>query len=61
MMSISEVRMHRCTEVARGNGATSSPVKYGLNGTMSAMVNSSDGSWGMRLAEGTSTWPLATK
>ena len=32
-------------------GGTSSPRKYGMNGTIPATVNSSDGSWGIRLAE----------
>ena len=33
-MSMSRVRKHFCTLVARGQGAGSSPRKYGLNGTM---------------------------
>jgi len=40
---------------ARENGAASSPTKYGLNGTMPATVNSTVGSWGIRLAESTAT------
>ena len=56
-MSMSTVRKHFCTEVARGHGGTSSPRKNGLKGTMPAMVNSTDGSWGMRLAEGTARVP----
>jgi hypothetical protein len=52
-MSISTVRKHFWTEVARDHGAASSPTKKGLNGTMPAMVNRTDGSWGIRLAEGT--------
>ena len=58
---MSLVRKHFCTEVARGQGGTSSPRKNGLKGTMPAMVNSTDGSWGMRLAEGTGVWPRSTK
>ena len=60
-MSMSTVRKHFCTEVARGQGGTSSPRKNGLNGTIPAMVNSTVGSWGMRLAEGTGVWPRSTK
>ena len=54
-MSMSLARKHFWTEVARDHGGTSSPRKNGLKGTMPAMVNSTDGSWGMRLAEGTAT------
>ena len=36
-------------------------TKYGLNGTMPATVNSTVGSCGMRLAEGTTAWALAAK
>ena len=42
--SMSRVRTHFCTLVARGYGAGSRPVRYGMNGTMPATVNSSDGS-----------------
>src|SRR5665213_1778784 len=52
-MSISMVRKHFCTEVARVHGGVSSPKKNGLNGTMPAIVNSTLGSWGIRLADGT--------
>ncbi len=51
---MSTVRKHFCTEVARAQGGTSSPTKKGLKGTMPAMVNRTVGSWGIRLAEGTS-------
>ena len=51
-MSMSTVRKHFCTEVARGHGGASSPTKNGLNGTMPAIVNSTVGSWGIRLADG---------
>src|ERR1700677_1732442 len=54
-------RKHFCTLVARGQGACSSPTKYGLNGTMPAMVKSTDGSWGIRLAEGTAVCPRSVK
>ena len=43
------------------NGATSSPVKYGLNGTIPATVNSTVGSWGIRLADGTTTCSRSAK
>ena len=56
-MSMSTVRKHFCTDVALRHGAGSSPVKYGLNGTIPAMVNRTVGSWGIRLADGTTTWP----
>ena len=42
--SMSRVRTHFCTLVARLNGAGSAPVKYGLNGTMPALTNSRVGS-----------------
>ena len=41
---MSTVRKHFWTEVARGQGDTSSPRKNGLNGTMPAMVNRTEGS-----------------
>jgi hypothetical protein len=43
------------------NGACSSPVKYDLNGTMPATVNSTVGSCGISDAEGTAVWPRAAK
>ncbi len=60
-MSMSTVRKHFCTEVARGHGRASSPRKNGLNGTMPAMVNRTVGSCGMRLADGTGVWPRSSK
>ena len=54
-------RAHFWLLAARLYGGTSSPRKYGLNGTMPATVNSTVGSCGMRLAEGTAVWPFATK
>ena len=54
-------RAHFCTEVARRYGGASSPTKYGLNGTMPATVNSTVGSCGMRLADGTTVWPRSAK
>ena len=35
------------------NGGASSPTKYGLNGTIPATLNSTVGSCGIRLADGT--------
>ena len=43
------------------NGGASSPTKYGLNGTMPATLNSTVGSCGIRLADGTGVWPRAAK
>ena len=60
-MSMSGVLKHFWMEVARGHGAGSSPRKYGLNGTMPAMVNRTVGSCGMRLAEGTIWCPRSAK
>ena len=54
-------RAHFCELTARLNGGTSSPTKYGLNGTMPATVNSTVGSCGIRLADGTGVWPVAAK
>src|ERR1700727_3924539 len=48
-------------EVARGHGGDSSPRKYGLKGTIPAMVKRTEGSCGMRLAEGTTLWPRSAK
>ena len=53
--------MHFCTLVARGHGGVCSPVMYGMNGTMPATVNSSEGSGEIREAEGTTVWPLDSK
>ena len=54
-------RTHFCELTARVNGGTSSPTKYGLNGTIPATVNSTVGSCGIRLADGTGVWPRAAK
>ena len=54
-------RAHFCELTARRNGGTSSPTKYGLNGTMPATVNNTVGSCGIRLADGTTVWSLAAK
>ena len=51
--SMSGVRMHFCTLVARGHGGVSSPRKNGLNGTMPALTNSRVGSGTSNDAEGT--------
>ena len=42
-------------------GASSRAVRYGMNGTMPATVNSREGSLETREAEGTAVWPLLTK
>jgi hypothetical protein len=39
-------------------GALSLSRKYGLKGTIPATVKSREGSWGMRLADGTTVWPF---
>ncbi len=48
---------------ARGAGvrASSRAVRYGMNGTMPATVNSKEGSLETSEAEGTAVWPLLTK
>lgn len=53
--------MHFCTLVARGNGAGTTPVRYGTNGTIPATVKSSDGSSLTREADGTTVWPRCAK
>src|SRR4051794_16022823 len=58
---MSTVRTHFCTLVARGKGAGSRPVRYGMNGTMPATVNSSDGSGEISEALGTTVWSRAAK
>ena len=47
-------RAHFCELTARWYGGCSSPTKYDLNGTMPATLNSTVGSCGIRLADGTS-------
>src|ERR1700722_14262522 len=61
MMSMSGVRKHFWIDVARDHGAGSSPTKYGLNGTMPAIVKRTEGACGIRLAEGTTVWPRSAK
>src|SRR3954454_5027375 len=58
---MSRVRTHFCTLVARGNGAGSRPVRYGMNGTMPATVNSREGSGDTSDALGTTVWPRSAK
>src|SRR5687768_9162919 len=58
---MSRVRTHFCTLVARGYGAGSRPVRYGMNGTMPATVNSSDGSGEISDALGTTVCPRWAK
>ena len=59
--SMSPVRTHFCTLVARGNGGVVWPRKYGLNGAMPAMVNSTVASWLISDADGTTVWPVFSK
>src|SRR3569833_191133 len=59
--SMSGVRTHFCTEVARGYGGGASPRKYGLNCTMPALTNSRFGSSRISGALGTRVWPLLSK
>jgi hypothetical protein len=58
---MSPVRMHFWMLVAREYGASSRAVRYGMNGTMPATVNSKEGSLETSEAEGTAVWPLLTK
>src|SRR3712207_9536252 len=58
---MSRVRTHFCTLVARGYGAGSLPVRYGMNGTMPATVNSRDGSGETSEALGTTVCPRLAK
>src|SRR4051812_26726034 len=58
---MSRVRTHFCTLVARRYGAGSRPVRYGMNGTMPATVNSSDGSGDTSDALGTTVCPRWAK
>src|ERR1035437_7869731 len=59
--SISTVRKHFWTEVARDHGGASSPTKKGLNGTMPALVDKTHGWGGIRLAQSTGIWPGSGK
>src|SRR5436309_9299412 len=54
-------RTHFWIDAARRYGACSSPVKYGLNGTMPATVNSTVLSTGIVLADGTIVWSRAAQ
>src|SRR5215213_8494496 len=58
---MSRVRTHFCTLVARGYGAGSRPVRYGMNGTIPATVNSRDGSGEISEALGTTVCPRWAK
>ena len=63
MISMSDVRNVFWQVVTRGWGGRSTPWKYGLSGTIPAMVNSTEGSYsaGIREAEGSRTWSRASK
>src|SRR3954470_5645755 len=60
-MSMSGVRTHFCTLVARAYGAGASPRKYGLNCTMPALTSSSVGSSATTDADGTTVCPRDSK
>ena len=60
-LSMSTVRTHFWTLVARGHGRGSVPRKYGLKGTIPALTSNNVGSVATRLALGTRVWPRATK
>ena len=51
--SISKVRTHFWTEVARLKGGVTSPRKYGLKGTMPAFTSNRFGSSAISDADGT--------
>ncbi len=59
--SMSRVRTHFCTLVARGHGGVRSPIMYGMNGTIPATVNSSEGSSETSDADGTTACPRLEK
>src|SRR5207342_1935989 len=59
--SMSRVRTHFCTLVARRYGGVSWPRKYGLNGTMPALTNSRVGSSYSSGELGTTVWPRLEK
>jgi hypothetical protein len=50
---MSLVRMHFCRSAALLNGAGTTPVRYGMNGTIPAIVNMIDGSSLTSEADGT--------
>ncbi len=58
---MSFVRMHFCTSAARGNGAGTTPVRYGMKGTIPAIVNRIDGSSLTSEADGTIVWSFFSK
>jgi len=59
--SMSLVRMHFCTEAARGHGAFWVPTKYGMKGTIPAMVNRIEGSGETSGTDGAMWWPCFSK
>ena len=61
MMSMSTVRTHFWMLAARGHGGVSSPRKYGLKGTIPALVSNRVGSVGINDADGRTVWPRAAK
>ena len=63
MISMSTVRNVFWQVVTRGCGGCSRPRKYGLNGTIPATVNSTDGSCsaGISDADGSTRWSRSAK
>src|SRR5699024_760791 len=59
--SMSAVRTHFCTLVARSHGAGSSPNMYGMNCTIPAMVKRVEGSGEIKDADGTTVCPRSEK
>ena len=53
--------MHFWTLVTRLNGGVSRPKKYGINGTMPAIVNIAPGSFEISDVEGTTVCPRLAK
>ena len=61
MMSMSVVRRHFCTVVARVKPRSRTPRNTGLNCTMPALVSSSEGSSGTSEDDGQRRQPLLSK
>jgi hypothetical protein len=58
---MSFVRMHFWMSAARGYGAGTTPLRYGMKGTIPATVNSRAGSSVTKDAEGTIVWSRFSK
>ncbi len=59
--SMSSVRTHFCTLVARAYGGVCWPTKYGTNWAIPATLNSRFGSGDGNGALGTTVWPRSSK